>query len=287
MKHSLPSLLSALAFTVGLSGAALGAAADPSGADGDTVGPIESPVYVDGTDILYMESWPVQVRLVVQGSVPTPCHEPVWDVQSSDDGITVRLWSEADADVVCTSVLAPFEVSIPLGSFERADLPVTLNGQEVGHVVVGASPDPRSTPIELTGAGWSFGMCAGFCRADLAVEGDGLRLQGLDPAGIEQLFENRGALTSAGRAQLDTLLAALDGVILEPVYGCPDCADGGARYVVLERDGEAMRHDLEFAAPPPELAQLVALTTTFMDALQGCASGELVTVADDCVAWQD
>jgi hypothetical protein len=53
------------------------------------------PLYVDATDLLYLESYPVQVHLLVQGSLPTPCHEPVWQVRELDDRIDVRLWSEA------------------------------------------------------------------------------------------------------------------------------------------------------------------------------------------------
>lgn len=286
MKHPLPSLLTALALALGLSGAAIGATTEPSGGGADAAGRIESPAYVDSTDILYLESFPVQVRLVVRGSTPTPCHEPTWEVLTTDDGITVRLWSEADADAVCASVLAPFEVSIPLGSYESADLPVTLNGEDVGRVVVGEATTPPATADanELTGAGWSFGMCAGTCRADLVVAGDDLVLTGSDRAGVP-LVETQATLTVEGRAALDATLAALGDTPLEPQYGCPDCADGGASYLVLERDGAASRHDMEFGNPPPELAPLVALSSSVIDAMRECRSDELVNVGDDCVAW--
>ena len=283
MKHHLPSLLAALVLASGLATTTLGASPDPAGTDTDTTDRIESPVFVDSTDILYLESFPVQVRLVVSGSVATPCHEPVWNVDAADDGITVRLWSEADADAMCASVLTPFEVSIPLGSFETADLPVSLNGEDVGRVVVGQPAEP-STGNQLTGAGWSFGMCAGLCRADLTLDGDDLVLDGGGQMG-DPLVETHGTLTLEGRAQLDTALAALGDTLLEPQYGCPDCADGGASYIVLERDGQTTRHDMEFGAPPPELAELDALAATFIDALRDCQSGELVSVGDDCVAW--
>lgn len=286
MNHPLPSLVSALALAVGLSGAALGASSDPSGGASDPGGRIESPVYVDSTDILYLESWPVQVQLAVQGSVPTPCHQPAWDVQASDDGIAVTLWSEADADAVCTSVLAPFEVSIPLGSYETADLPVTLNGEEIGRVVVGdaIAPPVAGDSNQLARAGWSFGMCAGTCRADLSLDGDDLILTGSDPAGAP-LIESQATLTVEGRAALDAALAALGDTPLETQYGCPDCADGGASYVVLDRGGESTRHDMEFGNPPAELADLTALSGALIDAMRECRSDALVSVGDDCVAW--
>jgi len=111
----------------------------PSPTTGPSSGPIPddaSPVFVETTDILLMESFPVQVVLRVTGNLPTPCHEPVWEVV--DDGVTiaVALASVADPDVMCTQVLEPFEISIPLGDFESGARVVTLNGEEIGEFQV-------------------------------------------------------------------------------------------------------------------------------------------------------
>jgi hypothetical protein len=251
---------------------------------------VEDPVYVDTTDILYLESFPVQVRLVVAGSLPTPCHEASWEVETSADGIDVRLWSTADPDAICVGVLEPVEVSIPLGSFETADLPVTLNGEPVGRVTVGTASTPGASPTptmsSLVGAGWSFGMCAGFCVADLVIDGDRLVLTGAGHRPEETLFENHGSLTPAGRTRIDDALQALGDTPLEPVYGCPDCADGGAAYLSINRDGVASRHETEFGDPPAELAELDAFAKSLIDALQQCAANDLVEVGDDCVPYE-
>lgn len=90
------------------------------------------PVYVDSTDILLMESFPVQVALRVTGSLPTPCHQPVWEVHDDGATIAVTLASVADPGEVCIQVLEPFELSIPLGAFESGARAVTLNGEPVG-----------------------------------------------------------------------------------------------------------------------------------------------------------
>lgn len=89
-------------------------------------------VFVDTTDILLMESFPVQVALRVNGNLPTPCHEPVWEVDDDGSTISVTLASVADPNVACIQVLAPFELSIPLGSFESGARDVILNGGNVG-----------------------------------------------------------------------------------------------------------------------------------------------------------
>lgn len=252
-------------------------ASEPTTATGDP-----NPVYLDSTQILYLESYPVQVNLLVRGSLPTPCHQPLYEVRDLGDSIDVLLWSQTDPDQICIQVLEPFELVIPLGSFESADMPVFLNGEKVGQIEIGTgSGEPA-----LLGSGWSFGMCLGYCLADLAIEGDDLRLSGRGYMDETPLYANRGTLTSDGRAQLRTALAALDGAALEPVYGCPDCADGGAAYLELALDGTAERVAMEFGDPPPVLADLYGISASLMSALETCSSSPLVKVANDCVAYQ-
>lgn len=241
-----------------------------------------SPVYIDTAKIGYLESWPVQVRLAVTGSVPTPCHKVASEVQDLGTSLDVRLWSLADPRAICASVLEPFDVSIDLGSYESADLPVFLNGESVGRIVVG---DTRSGP-SLSGAGWSFGRCLGYCAADLTLEGDELAVTGRASEGGLALYENRARLTPEGRRQLDAALAALEGTELQPVYGCPDCADGGSAYIEIVRDGEVERSVMEFGAPPEDLAELHAISLSLIGAVEGCEPGPLVELADDCVPFE-
>ena len=91
-----------------------------------------SPFFVDSTDILLMESFPVQVALRVNGNLPSPCHQPVWEIEDDGTAIHVTLATVADDDRACTQVLVPTELSVPLGSFESGGRTVILNGEEVG-----------------------------------------------------------------------------------------------------------------------------------------------------------
>ena len=102
----------------------------------------------------------------------------------------------------------------------------------------------------------------------------------------EPLYVNRGALTALGRHRIDAVFEGLGGVDLVPVYGCPDCADGGAAYVTLTEDGTTSRHEMEFGNPPGELAELHALAMAMIDALETCVPDELVAIGDDCAPWQ-
>jgi hypothetical protein len=108
----------------------LGASAPtPSSGEG-----VEGLVYVDRADILMLESFPVQVELVVEGNKPTPCHELRWEVSDPDatGRIDVKLSSTIPPDVMCVQVLEAFEAHIPLGSFETGSFSVWLNGERVG-----------------------------------------------------------------------------------------------------------------------------------------------------------
>ena len=240
------------------------------------------PVYIDATEIRYLESFPVQVGLVVRGALPTPCHDTVWEVEDRRDAIQVGLWSEADPELACAQVLEPFEVSIPLGSFASSESLVSLNGEGVGRLAIGVEP---ASGMTLVGAGWSFGMCGGYCSTDLAVGVQKLVLTGGSHMTDEPLYVNRGAVTALGQRRIAAALEGVNALELEPVYGCPDCADGGAAYLTLMQDGTTSRHELEFGDPPRELAELYGLAMKLITSLETCVSSELVAIGDDCAPW--
>ena len=89
------------------------------------------PVFVDETELLVAESFPMQLFLVVRGNLPTPCHVAEWQVEEVDQGrFQVTLFSVNDAEA-CTQVLEPIEVNIPLGTSEGGPIEVLLNGETV------------------------------------------------------------------------------------------------------------------------------------------------------------
>jgi len=91
------------------------------------------PVYVESTEVLLLESYPVQVRLRVDGQLPDPCHEALWHVSDPDEQgrIDVDLFSEAPDSLDCIQVLTPMTLRIPIGSFKRGSYTIWLNGEQV------------------------------------------------------------------------------------------------------------------------------------------------------------
>lgn len=128
--------LAVVAAGIGLAWAAL--ADDPVAHDPTTTtrpdgpGATRGPAYVDSVQLLFLESWPVQVRAVVRGSLPTPCHRLGWDRSGPDASgrITLDVYSATEADVICAQVLEPFSQTIDLSSFVTGSYVLVVNGVE-------------------------------------------------------------------------------------------------------------------------------------------------------------
>jgi len=90
------------------------------------------PVFIDSVEILLLESWPVQVKAVVRGTLPTPCHFLAWDLGEPDAGgrIVLSVYSTVDLDQACIQVLHPFEQTIDIGSFTSGSYVLVVNGVE-------------------------------------------------------------------------------------------------------------------------------------------------------------
>ena len=93
---------------------------------------VPRPVFIDEVEVLLLESYPVQVRAIVRGNLPTPCHRLVWTLgePGTDGTIALDLASEADAGAVCAEVLEPFEETVDVGSFTSGDPTLLVNGTE-------------------------------------------------------------------------------------------------------------------------------------------------------------
>ena len=96
--------------------------------------PTRDDVQIDAAQLVQLESWPVQVRLQVQGSLPSPCHKLEWTVDQPDSRgvIEVEAIAVSDGGAPCAAVTQSFEDSIPIGSFSEGSYSVSLNGRNVG-----------------------------------------------------------------------------------------------------------------------------------------------------------
>ncbi|MBU0510345.1 MAG: hypothetical protein KJ638_01415 [Chloroflexi bacterium] len=91
-------------------------------------------VFIDATEVLLLESYPVQVNLQLTGNLPTPCHQLRVIVSEPDDQnrIQVEAYSVTDPNVICIQVLEPLDVRVSLGDFTEGEFSIWVNGEQVG-----------------------------------------------------------------------------------------------------------------------------------------------------------
>jgi inhibitor of cysteine peptidase len=125
-----------------LSGCTLTDLLAPAEGDGDAgsgapppteapAGPVESGLLqVGSVEVLILESFPVQVNVVVRGTLSDACTELGEIAQArSDNAIEVTITTVRDPLAICAQVLAPVEVTISLtGDFPPGEYTVTVNG---------------------------------------------------------------------------------------------------------------------------------------------------------------
>ena len=95
---------------------------------------IRGPATVNEAELLIMESYPLQLRLMMKGNMPTPCHYLRAAVHEPDEQnrIEVEVFSLSEADVMCVQVLEGFETDISLGPYPDGSYTVWVNGEQVG-----------------------------------------------------------------------------------------------------------------------------------------------------------
>jgi hypothetical protein len=104
---------------------------DPKAGDKDLQ---RGEVFIEGSEVLLLESYPVQVRLHVTGDLPTPCHElrAVVNEPDAQSRIEVDLYTVVDPDMICIQVLEPFDANIDIGDFTEGEYTVWVNGEQAG-----------------------------------------------------------------------------------------------------------------------------------------------------------
>lgn len=200
------------------------------------------------------------------GPEPTDMIGEMTDALPTDisDGGSEDTLYPTDGDA--PDIIELHQEDLPADNLEAAD-------EMTVEVVVGDS--------RLRGGGTYFGECWGACKMDITI--DGAQVNFIAGNWDETVYvDNDGTLTEAGLAKSKELAAALVGVELEEVYGCPDCADGGGAYVLLRRNGVDSKHDYPFGQPFTALTGCDEFIKELITALAGCQSTDNINVGDDC-----
>lgn len=94
--------------------------------------------YLEGVQILVLESYPPQFKLDLKGSLPSPCHQLRVKVNppDADRKIQVEVYSVANPGEICIMVLEPFQISVPINNLETGRYAVLVNGEKAGEIDV-------------------------------------------------------------------------------------------------------------------------------------------------------
>ena len=94
---------------------------------------LQQNAFITSTDLLTMESFPLQFTLVINGELPTPCNHLRVNVNPPDkeNKILVDVYSVVAPDTMCTEVIQPFSENVPLGSFPAGHYTIWINGAKV------------------------------------------------------------------------------------------------------------------------------------------------------------
>lgn len=115
--------------------------------------------------------------------------------------------------------------------------------------------------------GTSFGECLGYCVNELTLTHEEvvLRQRGWEIGGTLPDREYTWPMDADRWARITAAFDADAFAALDAVYGCPDCADGGAEWIEAPVEGEPKRVTFEYGDPPAAVADLQALLRDLLD----------------------
>ncbi|WP_437481949.1 hypothetical protein WME75_39880 [Sorangium sp. So ce1014] len=157
---------------------------------------------------------------------------------------------------------------------------IASSGEEQASAQQQLSAAPGADGVWLS-TEFSFGFCAGECITTVSRDGAALELKACTRQG-DCRRSNSATLTDKGSRHVAEVEGALGGVPLDARYGCPDCADGGATRVSLQRDDLLTSHQYEYPNAPAPLENLDRLVKELKLGLDTCTPGPLLQLSRGC-----
>ncbi len=91
-------------------------------------------VFIDSADLVVRESYPPQISLLLEGGLPTPCHQlrVVVAQPDAENRIMVEAYSVVDPAAICIQVIEAFSQAVEMGTYASGHYSVYVNGELVG-----------------------------------------------------------------------------------------------------------------------------------------------------------
>ena len=205
---------------------------------------------VDSTTLL-------QVGEVFEASPDSPAGAPG----------TQRLYFEAQAPGHTTLRLVYARIWESVPAADTFEVSFFVNGGIVPPPIVPLPVDPPVNPLGIR-LGSSFGECLGYCWQEMSLDEEAMVLvaRGWDTAAYpEKLYREEMDPDLWRRLQSMADFTVLDR--MEEVYGCPDCADGGAEWISMNLSGRMETVKFEYGTKLEPIAELAAVLRQVRDGL--------------------
>ena len=133
------------------------------------------------------------------------------------------------------------------------------------------SKEPTSQGLIIR-TGTSFGMCVGYCFNDYQLNGTTITLTQSAPRTQGQ-YPTKTCQSTINTDDWNALVSSINVETfskLPETLGCPDCADGGAEYIELQRGDQKHRVTFEFNRTIPGFEPLVNALRRQRDSFNAC-----------------
>jgi hypothetical protein len=108
-------------------------------------------------------------------------------------------------------------------------------------------PPPNVEPDTTIKSGTSFGKCLGYCRKELEITATGMTLT--RSGWNTKEYPPMSVWQEISRDEWQRLVQLIDQKMIaqiEDIYGCPDCADGGAEWIEVIQGDFSKKVTFEF-----------------------------------------
>jgi hypothetical protein len=121
-------------------------------------------------------------------------------------------------------------------------------------------------------SGQSFGFCVGKCFSEISIKGKIVTLlvketSSKGNSNIKNEYTFTDQLTDAQVSELNKVFDLAKFNSKPETIGCPDCADGGAEWISIEKGESVKKVTFEYGKDVPQLEKLVILLRNERNAL--------------------
>jgi len=114
--------------------------------------------------------------------------------------------------------------------------------------------------------GTSFGECLGYCKRSINISSNLIKFEksGWEIDGSLPVVKESVPLDTASWNDLVSGIDFNAFFQLDSIIGCPDCADGGAEWIEIRKDGDVHRSTFEYMNEPEVVSSYIDVLRDYL-----------------------